>query len=285
MKPITHKKIIVALLSTLLMVTQALAEDSNIDSSNEATTTKLTFGLGLSVTQIDDYIGSDESEVYVLPVPYFYYQSNTLKIDRNAFEGELFSNERWHLTLDATGSIPVDSADNEARKGMQDLDWVGELGPSIEYYLAGNNRSINKTYLDFSVRKAVATDFSHATDVGWTSQLSITNRHQFQNIFLNGKVIMHSALTALAYSDKYSQYFYSVSENDETALRQSYDAKGGYAGLRFSLGGTWRKDNIWVGVFTRYTHLKNASYEDSPLVKSNTNLLAGLVVSYIFIEN
>ena len=96
---------------------------------------------------------------------------------------------------------------------MQELDWIGELGPSVEYYLAGHSRSTNNVYIDFSVRKAIATNFSNVTDVGWVSQLSIHKNYQFKSLFLGGEFKLNSALAALTYSDKYSQYFYSVSEN------------------------------------------------------------------------
>ena len=285
MKPIINIVIKIVVITTLLMMTQSYADDLNPVVQYEKPTTKLTLGLGVAITHIEDYIGADESQLYILPVPYIYYQSEKITIDRNVFEGDLFTHSRWHLALDAGGSIPVDSDKNKARKGMQDLDWIGELGPSIEYYISGHSRSTNRVYIDFSVRKAIATDFSHVTDAGWTSQLSLNNRYQLKSPFFKGEAKIDSAISVLNYSDKYSQYFYSISEDEQTPERKQYSAKGGYAGLRFSLGGTWRKNNIWVGIFTRYTYLKNATFENSSLVKSESNLLAGVVVSYIFKDN
>lgn len=285
MKSITNKVIKIAIISVLFMMAPLFADDRNNALNHEEPSTHLTLGLGIAFTHIDDYIGADESQVYILPVPYIYYQSEKFTIDRNAFEGDIFTSSRWHLALDAAGSIPVKSDKNKARKGMQDLDWIGELGPSIEYYLSGHSRSVNSVYIDVSIRKAIATNFSKVTDAGWTSKVSLHKSYQLKSRFFGGETRIESALTALAYSDKYSQYFYSISEDEQTDTRKLYSAKGGYAGLRLSLGGTWRKNNIWVGLFTQYTNLKNATFEDSPLVKSNSNLLAGIVVSYIFTDN
>lgn len=251
---------------------------------NIESTSHYALGLGASMMQIDDYVGSDESQFYIIPTPYIFYQSDAVVIDRNVFEGDLFANKHWHLAVDAAGSIPVDSDKNETRKGMDDLDWVGELGPSLAYYFAGNSRSENRTYIDLSLRKAINTDFRNISDTGWTGQFSFSNKYQFKADVIGGKTVVDSTAAVLFHSEKYSQYFYSVPLDQTNKERSAYYAKGGYAGIRLSFGGTWRRRNIWVGLFTRYTYLENASFEDSPLVKSTSNLLVGLSVSYIFIE-
>lgn len=245
---------------------------------------RYSLGVGISMMTINDYIGADESQFYIFPTPYIFYQSDTLVIDQNAFTGDLFESKRWHLAIDAAGSIPVNSDKNEARKGMSDLNWVGELGPSLEYYFGGDSRSKNRTYVDFSIRKAINTDFKQISDTGWTGQVSLNNKYQFKTGLLGGKTTFDSTVALLFHSGKYTQYFYSVSEAEANAARTEYNAKGGYAGARLSLGGTWRSGNIWIGIFTRYTHLSKTSFEDSPLVKSTSNLLVGMSMSYIFKE-
>ena len=269
---------------SLFVVHHVTANEPIILKEKSEQSPHYSIGIGLSMLSMDDYIGSDESQVYLLPTPYLYYQSDVVLIDRNVFEGVLFDNKKWHLALDAAGSLPVDSEENKARAGMDDLNWVGELGPSVEYYFSGDSRSPDRTYVDFTLRKAVQTDFKSISDVGWTGQINLKNKYQLKSTFLGGKTIVDSAASVLFYSDKYAQYFYSVSPEEINNDREQYDASGGYAGARLSLGGTWRRKSIWVGLFTRYTYLENASFEDSPLVKSNTNLLLGVVISYIFME-
>lgn len=139
-----------------------------------------TLGMGAGVTYLNDYIGSDESTAYAFPFPFVYFKNDHLKIDRNAFEGNIFTNKKWHLAFDAAGNLPVDSEANKARMGMFDLDWVGEIGPSIEYYIQGDTQSKNKLYIDWSVRKAIATDFKHINHIGWVSQFSLTQRYAVQ---------------------------------------------------------------------------------------------------------
>ncbi len=86
-------------------------------------------------------------------------------------------------------------------------------------------------------------------------------------------------------SSQYSGYYYNVLTEYETTERQQYRASSGYAGFRLAISGTWRKNNYWIGVFTRYSNIGNTAFEHSPLVKKNHNLLAGIVVSYIFLDN
>jgi len=278
-------KILKVLFGLLIFAAQNVSANEQVSLKIPTeSTTHYSLGLGVSMMTIDDYIGADESQFYVIPTPYIFYQSDSVLIDRNAFEGNLFNSKQWHLALDAAGSIPVDSNKNKARKGMNDLNWVGELGPSLEYYFSGDSRSKNRTYIDFAIRKAINTDFKKVSDTGWTGQISINNKYQLQTDFLGGKTILDSSAAILFHSDKYSQYFYSVSNDEVNDTRTEYNAKGGYAGARLSLGGTWRNGSIWLGLFTRYTYLNSASFENSPLVRSNTNLLIGLSVSYIFIE-
>jgi len=46
---------------------------------------RYSLGVGISMMTINDYIGADESQFYILPTPYIFYQSDTLIIDQNAF--------------------------------------------------------------------------------------------------------------------------------------------------------------------------------------------------------
>ncbi len=256
----------------------------NIREIKPVKTSRLSIGAGVAGSYIADYMGSDEGRYYVLPIPYIYYQSDKVTVDRNAYEGDLFEGNQWHLALDAGGAIPVDSDKNKARKGMDDLDWVAEIGSSLEYYFDGNSRSTNRFYADLSIRKAFATDFTGLDDVGWTSSIALKHKYQLQSLVFGGRTTLDTSASVAFYSDKYAQYFYSVAESEATNERFAFDAKGGYAGTRLSIGASWRKNRIWAGLFTRYSYLGNTSFENSSLVKTKTNVLTGLAVSYIFME-
>jgi len=240
-------------------------------------------GFGVGITHLNDYVGSDETRTFAFPMPYIYYKNDDFTLDRNAFEGNLFSSDKWHLSIDAAGSLPA--KDNQARAGMPDLDWVGEFGTSLEYYISGNHDSRNKLFIDWSVRKAIATDFTGIDNAGWVSQITLNQNHVLNNKILGGDVAIDARASIIYNSQRYNDYFYGVSEAFQTPNRDIYNAKSGYGGFRLAIGSTWRKDNLWFAVFTRYSNINGATFETSSLVKQQHSLLAGVAFSYIFIEH
>jgi MipA family protein len=91
-------------------------------------------GLGVAPITFPDYRGADEQSNFVLPLPYFVYRGERLKVDRNGPRGILFDTKRLQLDLSLNASIPVESDDNEARRGMPDIDPTLEIGPVLKYY-------------------------------------------------------------------------------------------------------------------------------------------------------
>ncbi|MDO8595051.1 MAG: MipA/OmpV family protein, partial [Sulfuricaulis sp.] len=92
-------------------------------------------GLGIGAVTFPDYRGSDRTQTYVLPVPYFVYRGEFLKADRNGVRGRFFDSDRVELNVTMNASLPVDSKDNAARQGMPDLKPTVEIGPSLDLTL------------------------------------------------------------------------------------------------------------------------------------------------------
>ena len=90
-------------------------------------------GIGISGITFPDYVGSDERRTWPLPFPYVVYQSRRIKVDQGTVSGILPLTDRLSLDVSAGGALPVDSSHNKAREGMDDLDAVGEIGPSLKY--------------------------------------------------------------------------------------------------------------------------------------------------------
>ncbi len=55
-------------------------------------------------------------------------------MDRNGPRGILFDTKRLQLDLSLNASIAVESDDNEARRGMPEIDATLEIGPVLKYY-------------------------------------------------------------------------------------------------------------------------------------------------------
>ena len=92
-------------------------------------------GLGIGALRFPDYRGSDESQVYPVPVPYFVYRGDFFKADKDGVRGEIFDHRYAELTISLNATIPVRSEDNHARTGMPDLKPTVELGPSLDVHL------------------------------------------------------------------------------------------------------------------------------------------------------
>ena len=56
-------------------------------------------GAGISVIQFPDYRGSDERQFYALPIPYFVYRGDFLKVDRNKIRGLFFARDWAELDM------------------------------------------------------------------------------------------------------------------------------------------------------------------------------------------
>jgi len=121
---------------------------------------KLETGFGMSATHVPHYIGSDQSRNYYLPFPYIHYRSEKLNIDRNLIQTKLWGRGNLSLEISLGGSIPVDSEDNRARAGMDDLDFIIEAGPALHYYFLGDRTQDNALLVSLPVRAAVVTNFT-----------------------------------------------------------------------------------------------------------------------------
>ena len=118
------------------------------------------FGLGVGALAFPDYRGSDETRVYPVPVPYFVYRGRFLKADRDGLRGELFDREYAELSLSVNGTIPINSEDNSARRGMPDLKPTLELGPSLELHLWRSADRTTKLDLVMPLRVPVTIESS-----------------------------------------------------------------------------------------------------------------------------
>lgn len=234
-------------------------------------------GAGLAVIDFPDYRGSDERNTYVLPIPYFVYRGKFLKIDREKVRGLLFKTDRVELDVSLSGSVPVESADNEARQGMPDLDPTLEIGPSLN--LALHRSEGNKTVLELRLPVRPVIDI-HAEYQGYVFQPQL-NLDLHDPAGYTGWNL--GLLVGPVFGDgRYHHYFYGVEPEDATPARPAYTAHGGYAGSQLIGALSKRFPNYWVGGFVKWDSLHGAAFEDSPLVRDSHNFTAGFAISWIF---
>ncbi|MBQ4833465.1 MipA/OmpV family protein [Pseudoalteromonas sp. MMG010] len=243
---------------------------------------KLEVGAGVFLAEIPHYLGSDQSEQFTLPSPYIRFSSDELDIDRSGLTGYLWQNGALHLDISAGFSTAVASEDSRARDGMEDLDWGLELGPALNYYLTGDSKTGQQLYASLFTRKAIATDFSSISDIGWRYGVGIYGQQPIE-LFTEFPLILSVKANVNFATNRYHDYFYTVSEQFSTPNRPVYNAKAGYSGSDLSLGLSYDNEQYWVGGFVKYYNISHASsLIASPLVKQHHNLAVGLGFAWKF---
>ena len=240
-------------------------------------------GAGATVISFPDYRGSDERRSWVLPFPYVVYRGEFLQADERRVRGLFFKTERVELDFSIGGTPPVESSENEARRGMPDLDATLEIGPSLNFLLARTDDRKARLELRLPARAALASDFSHVNFAGWVFQPNL-------NLDLRD-ALGHGGwklglLAGPVFSDRrYNQYFYGVEPAFATAGRPAFNASGGYAGTQLIAALSKRYREFWIGGFAKWDTLNNAVFADSPLVKTNQYFAAGIAVAWILGES
>jgi outer membrane scaffolding protein for murein synthesis (MipA/OmpV family) len=239
-------------------------------------------GLGLVAFGFPDYRGSDETRYYLLPLPFVVYRGEHLKINRESIRGLFFQREGLELDFSLSGSVPVDSSQNQARKGMPNLYPSLEIGPSLEVKI-GEKKGDYKTTLTFPLRSALAVDFPQVYGIGWvfSPRLNLDLYNLGSSKGLNFGMSIGPVFADQAYHD----YFYSVGRASAAPGRPAYSAPGGYGGTQLSVGISKYYKRFWVSLFARWDQLNGAVFADSPLYRKNDSLIAGLVFTWIFAES
>ena len=234
-------------------------------------------GAGVAVLDFPDYRGSDERHTLVLPIPYVVYRGEFLKADRESIRGQIYKDDRLDLHLSVNGSIPVDSGDNSARRGMPNLDPTLEIGPNLTVMLLRTGTT--HLNLRFPLRAVIATDLSHVRDEGWVFQPQINV--DFYDRFPGPGWNLGFAAGPLFGDKRYHNYFYGVAAQFATPERPAYEARGGYAGMQWIAALSKRYPSYWVGGFVRADTLSGAVFEASPLVRQKDSYAVGIAFAWV----
>lgn len=263
------------------LATAALMGATSIGFAQEKPRWELGFGVGPLVAP--DYRGSNESQVYILPLPYIIYRGDILNVDRRGVYSRVYESGRVVVDLSGDAGVPVDSTKNEARRGMPDLDTSFEIGPSLEICLWRRCDGERKLQFRLPVRAMFTTDFGTVESRG-----GLINPHlnyDLKNIGPGGGWNLGLSAGVLYASEGYHDYYYEVAPQYVTATRPLYDARGGYSGSRMTIGLSKRFRRMWVGAFARYDHLNGAAFEDSPLMRIDRSFMAGFGIAWIFAQS
>ena len=267
----------IAILTLMLMSASVLSAEKPVQELP-----KWEFGLGPSVYHYPDYPGSKETNNLFLPFPYIKYRGDKVTVDRGEIKSGLFESDKLELNISLSGSIPVNSEDNKKRQGMYDLDASLEVGPVLRYEILRHGLSDLK--LELPIRKVLATDFKSIREEGWVASPALRYNYRKGISYTQSLKLSFQAQAQFA-TEKFHDYFYQVDQKYATPNRPEYDAKGGFSGMKYSIGMGWRINQIWVGGFYRIMDLSNANYIDSPLIETKQANTFALGFTWIFYES
>lgn len=238
----------------------------------------IAYGMGVT----PDYPGSEQSRLRYLAIPTFFYRGTTFRRDQEeGTRARFLKNENLSFDFSFSGSFPANSKDNDARAGMVDLDWLGEIGPRLQWI-----KNIKNEYLirvAVPIRGVFSTDFSYTKIIGTNFNPSLRVR---KNNCPTEKIQCFIGIDSTWMSGEVSDYFYSVTQKDATATRPLYNARSGYLGTDLSMAFAYRMDRT----FFLFSGLSYSFYEqsknlESPLFKAKNGYSIFVGFSWFFYQS
>ena len=248
------------LLFILLLSTSAFADEFN-------------FGVGYIGFDVNHYKGSDQSKKYNLYMPYVYYQSENVTADAGIINTRFIRSKYFSMQLTMGANPSVESDSNVARNGMPELLYNFGVGPMAIIHLIKENTF--QMQIEHSLRREFETDFSFTKAFGTTNTTYLTTRAQ-------GKTWSIEIALGKMYGDKdFHEYYYNVDDEYITGDRSAYQAESGFSGDVVIISAKKQFGDFLLFPFLRYDNIKDAAFNDSPLVKKDEYLLVGLGVFYL----
>lgn len=241
----------------------------------------LEFGLGAGGAWRPDYPASDQNRFTGLALPFLILRTDVLRSDATGTRGRLLRADWGEFNISASGTFPSSSSGNNAREGMPDLGWLGEIGPAVRLNLWTDPERTRRIIMELPVRGA----FSATTD-----PLAVRYRGLIFNpeiaweqrnvVFPNARLRL--GLGPIFGTDRFASYYYEVQPEFARPNRPAYDARAGYIGTR--LQGSFRvpvTERLSVAVGGRVDGFWGATNAGSPLFRSDLNvtLVAGVTWS------
>jgi len=252
---------------------------SDLPSAREKELPKWELGAGVAGLRVPHYLGANEFNEYGVPYPILVYRNEYIQADRKGLKGKLFQRDDLRISISAGSSLPVDSDESDAREGMPDLDFMLEIGPTLQYRFYQNREKSHSWIFNFPIRAAfVVRDFDIAHQ-GWESSPSV--------IYYGGRDGWKPSVSIgpMFGSLRYHQYFYDVERKYVTNDRGVYDSKSGYAGLKISFSLYRKFQQFSVAGFVKYVDLRAAINKSSPLIQTDNYVTFGMAINWMFAES
>ena len=262
-------------------VTVVEPDDSNntvAAAGTKKSDTQWALGLGLGTFNYHYYPGARERNQVFLPAPYFTYRSPKFEVDRG-IKSFIYHSEEIVIDLSADFGLPVSSDDTVARKGMPDLDFVLQLGPSFEFMLNDRYKNYFDARFEIPARVAFTVDFGSVQNIGYLVEPRFTFSHRRST----QTGLSHKATMGLKFATQdYHAYYYDVAPEFVTPQRSEFKSDAGFGGSFVNYRLSYKTSDFIYWAFIRYQSLRGAEFENSPLVLQNDYYFLGLGFAWIF---
>lgn len=242
-------------------------------------------GLGGGALMAPDYPGSDHMNSWLIPFPFGVYRGEILHSDRRGgARARIIRGATYEFNVSAGGGLPSSSRGN-ARRGMSDLEWVGQIGPRLMFDLWSESDLGGRALrLGIPARGVFSTNVLHLKDRGWifAPELMYDNPRVFGSAW---DAYVH--ITAEFVDRRFADYFYGVAPQFATASRPEYRARAGYLETDLSLGLMipFRESRLRLYTFASAQSLSGSANRHSPLMLSEFHTSLTVVLLWMFAQS
>lgn len=185
-------------------------------------------GIGGGAGWTPDYPAAGQNHIRGLALPFAKYRGEFFQAGERSIARGLFVNtDKIEFDLSFAGTLPADSSDNDAREGLDDLDFLGEIGPNLSYFIE-RDAAGNQTRIDLSLRAVLSTDFSYFDYVGLV--IHPVFAQEFVDVGGIEGLETDWSISARWADNGVMDLFYEVPLEDANADRDAFDAEPGYLG-------------------------------------------------------
>lgn len=224
------------------------------------------------------YPGAADRVGRALPLPFLIYRGPVLRADEDNVGVRALRTPRLELNVGLGGSLGSSSDDVEARRGMDDLGTLIEVGPRLVWSL-----------VDAPPGRAAPWRLQ----VSLRAVLDLDDRLRYKGLALAPELVHERTLPGgwelgarfgPVFGDRQlADTFYGVEAGEAIPGRPAYDAAAGLIAWRVGVAAshTLGRDLRLFG-FTRFDSVRGAANAASPLVRESGGWTAGFGVAWTF---
>ena len=239
------------------------------------------YGIGLGAVYYEQYPASDQFSFLALPAPTFQYRGKIVRADdKDGAHIYLYRSNAFSVELAGAGYPALDSSNNSARKGMEDLPWLIALGPEIV------SRTIEHFEFGLGAYQALTTDFQMTRTSGGIFEGRVTYHFDYPFAAYGpfqepGASTGRFTFSMKGGSEEFQNLYFEVPEKDVTSNRPAFDARDGFLSYNISYFQNFKSGRFSINLGAMFSSYDLSANRASPLHKSDHSLTGLVGLNYI----